>query len=405
MKILVLNAGSSSQKSCLYDLSDPLPLLPPKPLWEAHVDWTHTPGAAEIKVKTASGKILQETLPVSQRPEIIGKILETLWQGETTVIANPNEIAGVGHRVVHGGSMYQQSVLITPEVKSAIAELAAFAPEHNPANLEGIEAIEKVFGNVPQVATFDTAFHTQMPKTAAVYPGPYAWFEKGLRRYGFHGISHQYVSERTSTILQRDLSSLKLVTCHLGNGCSLAAIQDGKSIDTTMGFTPLEGLMMGSRSGSLDPGLVLHLIEHQGYRAEELTKVLNKASGLMGISGISADLRPVIAAMEQGNERAKLAIDLYVHSLIRGIGSMVAVLGGLDALAFTAGVGENAPSIRAVVCEGLQFLGIRLDVERNNQSPVDLDIATPESAVRVVVVHTQEDWAIAKDCWKLIRAT
>lgn len=403
MKILVLNAGSSSQKSCLYDLSGPLPLLPPKPLWEAHVDWTHTPGAAEIKVKTGSGKTLQETLSTGNRPQIIGKILETLWQGETAVIADPSEVAGVGHRVVHGGSIYQQSVLIASKVKSDIAELAVFAPEHNPANLEGIEASEQFFGNIPQVATFDTAFHAQMPKTSAVYPGPYFWFEKGLQRYGFHGISHQYVSERTSTILQRDLSTLKLVTCHLGNGCSLAAIQGGKSIDTTMGFTPLEGLMMGSRSGSLDPGLVLHLIEHQGYSAEELTKVLNKESGLKGISGISADLRPVIAAMEQGNERAKLAIDLYIHSLIRGIGSMVAVLGGLDALVFTAGVGENAPSIRASVCEGLKFLGIQLDAEQNNQSPVDLDIATPESTVRVVVVHTQEDWAIAKDCWQLIQ--
>lgn len=403
MKILVLNAGSSSQKSCLYDLSEPLPLLPPKPVWEAHVDWTHTPGAAEIKVKTISGKTLQETLSTSERPAILRKILETLWQGETAVVADPGEIAGVGHRVVHGGSLYQQSMLITPEVKSAIAELAVFAPEHNPANLEGIEAIEKVFSDIPQVATFDTAFHAQMPKTSAVYPGPYAWFEKGWRHYGFHGISHQYVSERTSTILQRDLGTLKLVTCHLGNGCSLAAIQNGKSIDTTMGFTPLEGLMMGSRSGSLDPGLVLHLIQHEGYSAEELTKILNKESGLKGISGISADLRPVISAMEQGNEQAKLAIDLYIHSLIRGIGSMVAVLGGLDALVFTAGVGENAPSIRAAVCKGLQFLGIQLDEEQNNQSPIDLDIATPESSIRVVVVHTQEDWAIAKDCWQLIQ--
>jgi acetate kinase len=403
VKILVLNAGSSSQKSCLYDLSAPLPLLPPEMIWEAHVDWTHTPGTAEIKVKTASGKAIHETLSNSDRPTILRKILETLWQGETAVVADPGEIAGVGHRVVHGGSSYQQSVLITPAVKSAITELAVFAPEHNPANLEGIEAIEQVFGNVTQVATFDTAFHAQMPKTSAVYPGPYAWFEKGLRRYGFHGISHQYVSERTSTILQRDLDTLKLVTCHLGNGCSLAAIRNGRSIDTTMGFTPLEGLMMGSRSGSLDPGLVLHLIQHEGYSAEELTKVLNKESGLKGISGISADLRPVISAMEQGNEQAKLAIDLYIHSLIRGIGSMVAVLGGLDALVFTAGVGENAPSIRAAVCEGLQFLGIQLDHGLNNRFPVDLDIATPESSVRVVVVHTQEDWAIAKDCWKLIQ--
>jgi acetate kinase len=403
VKILVLNAGSSSQKSCLYELSKPLPLLPPKPIWEAHVDWTHTPGAAEIKVKTASGKALQETLSTSERPAILRKVLETLWQGETAVIADFHEIAGAGHRVVHGGSLYQKSVLITPEVKSAIAELAVFAPEHNPANLEGIEAIEQVFGDIPQAATFDTAFHAQMPKTSAVYPGPYAWFEKGLRRYGFHGISHQYVSERTSTLLRRDLSTLKLVTCHLGNGCSLAAIRNGKSIDTTMGFTPLEGLMMGSRSGSLDPGLLLHLIQHEGYSAEKLTKILSKDSGLKGISGISADLRPVIAAMEQGNEQAKLAIDLYIHSLIRGIGSMVAVLGGLDALVFTAGVGENAPSIRAAVCEGLQFLGIQLDHDLNNRFPVDLDIATPESSVRVIVVHTQEDWAIAKDCWKLIQ--
>jgi acetate kinase len=286
-------------------------------------------------------------------------------------------------------------------VKETIARLAELAPAHNPASLEGIEAIERILGAVAQVAVFDTAFHAQMPEMAAVYPGPYEWLEQGIRRYGFHGISHQYCAARAAEILDRDLKDLRLVTCHLGNGCSLAAIRGGRSVNTTMGFTPLEGLMMGSRSGSIDPGLLLHLLRQPNYSVDRLDRILNQESGLEGISGISSDLREILAAMTQGNARAQLAFDAYVHSLRSHIGAMLASLGGLDALAFTAGIGEHAASVRAAACEAFAFLGLKLDLDKNAQSRADWDIAAPDSTVRVLVIRTQEDWEIARECWKL----
>lgn len=285
-------------------------------------------------------------------------------------------------------------------MKAAIADLAALAPAHNPANLEGIEALEQILGTeVPQIAVFDTAFHTQMPLFAAIYPGPYEWFEQGIRRYGFHGISHQYCAQRAAQILGRELKELRLITCHLGNGCSLAAIRDGHSVDTTMGFTPLDGLMMGSRSGSVDPGILIHLMRQEGYTADKLEQLLNLASGLKGISGVSEDMRQIMAAIAQGNQRAQLALDIYVHRLRSGICAMLASLGGLDALIFTAGVGENSPTIRAAACEAFEFLGLKLDPEKNTRLPDDRDIATADSTLRVLVIHTQEDWAIAQECW------
>jgi acetate kinase len=290
---------------------------------------------------------------------------------------------------------------VTAEVKTAISRLAELAPAHNPANLEGIVAIEQFLGAVPQVAVFDTAFHAQMPEMAAIYPGPYQWFAEGIRRYGFHGISHQYCAARAAEILDRDLNDLRLVTCHLGNGCSLAAIRGGRSVNTTMGFTPLEGLMMGSRSGSIDPGLLLHLLRQPNYNVDRLGRILNQESGLQGISGLSSDLREILAAMAQGNARAQLAFDAYVHSLRCHIGAMVASLGGLDALVFTAGVGEHAAQVRSAACEGFAFLGLKLDQEKNSQSRFDWDIAAPDSTVRVLVIHTEEDWEIARECWKL----
>lgn len=404
MKILVLNAGSSSQKSCLYQLTDSsLPDTPPAPIWEAKVDWTHQQGIAEVKIATAHGTILEEQIATSSRPEVIAHILNSLWSGDTKVIKDSSEINTVGHRVVHGGAAYTQSTLIDASVKSAIADLITLAPAHNPASLEGIEAIESVLPNVRQVAVFDTAFHAQMPEAAALYPGPYEWFEQGIRRYGFHGISHQYCAQRTAQLLGKDLKSLKLITCHLGNGCSLAAISQGHSIDTTMGFTPLDGLMMGSRSGAVDPGILIHLLRQEGHTVDRLDQVLNKASGLKGISGISADMRQVSEAASTGNDRAQLALDMYVHRLRSGIGAMLASLGGLDALVFTAGVGENSSQIRALTCEAFQFLGLNLDLEKNQQHPVDQLISTPESTVQILVVHTQEDWAIAQECWKIVK--
>ncbi len=399
MKILGLNAGSSSQKSCLYQLTvDRLPEQPPDPIWTAHIDWTAVAGNGVLTVK-AKGAKEEIQLESDDRRLGIAKMLDTLVQGETKVLNQLSEIDIVGHRVVHGGTEYFQATPVTKEVKEAIARLSVLAPAHNPAHLEGIEAIEQVLGNVPQVAVFDTAFHSQMPLEAAVYPLPYEWFEKGIRRYGFHGISHKYCAGRTAQILGKPLESLKLITCHLGNGCSLAAIKGGFSVDTTMGFTPLEGLMMGSRSGSIDPAILLHLIAEYDFNPEQLNEMLNQASGLKGVSGLSADLRRILEAIAEGNERAKLAFDIYIHRMRASIGAMVATLGGLDALIFTAGVGENAALVREKACEGFEFLGLKLDKEKNNSSPVDEDIAAPDSGVRVLVVHTEEDWAIAQECW------
>lgn len=408
MKILVLNAGSSSQKSCLYEVKDTLPNEPLEPIWEAAIDWTHHEGTAELKVKNAQGKKVEEEFEADFRTNTIFEMLKTLWSGETQVIEHPSEIDIVGHRVVHGGQEYQQSTFITPEVKEAIARLAVFAPVHNPANLEGIEAIEKSLGNVPQVAVFDTAFHAQLPPAAYTYPGPYEWLEQGIRRYGFHGISHQFCSQRAAQILGRDLAELRLINCHLGNGCSLAAIREGRSIDTTMGFTPLDGLMMGSRSGSVDPGILIHLLRQSECTGEKLDRILNRGSGLLGISGVSGDLRMIMDAIAKGSDRAQLALDIYIHRLRSYIGAMVASLGGLDALIFTAGVGEHSAVVRAAACENLGFLGLKLDVDKNarclrlaSPTPMNEDIAMADSAVRVLVIHTQEDWAIAQECWQL----
>lgn len=399
MKILVLNAGSSSQKSCLYDLGNALPDTPPEPIWEAFVDWTHHQGFAEIKVKTYQGKVLQQEIAATSRPKIITHMLETLWDGDTAVINEPAEVDIIGHRVVHGGSEYRQSTIINTDVKAAIAKLSIFAPVHNPANLEGIAATENVFGNIPQVAVFDTAFHAQLTPAAYTYAIPTRYTAQGIRRYGFHGISHQYCRDRAAQLLNRPIADLRLITCHLGNGCSLAAIRDGHSIDTTMGFTPLEGLVMGSRSGSIDAGILIHLLRQPDMNVEKLDRILNRESGLLGISEISADLRLILQAIAEGNPQAQLAFDVYVHSLRSHIGSMLASLGGLDALVFTAGVGENASAVRAAACEGFEFLGLKLDLEKNKQRALDVDIAAIDSAVRVLVIHTQEDWGIARECW------
>lgn len=400
MNILILNAGSSSQKSGLYRLQDSLPDQPPKPIWEAQIDW-QTPQAATLVVKSESGAEWREDLISMSRAEALSRLLSRLWQGSTQVMQTLQEIDGVGHRVVHGGQTYRESVVVTPMVKAAIADLIPLAPAHNPANLEGIELMEQVLGDVPQVAVFDTAFHSQMPQVAATYPGPYDWFEQGIRRYGFHGISHQYCAQRVADLLGRNLADLRLIICHLGNGCSLSAVQQGHSINTTMGFTPLDGLMMGTRSGAVDPGILIHLMR-QGYSADQLDQLLNQQSGLKGISGISHDWRAIEQAIEQGNPRAKLARDLYIHRIKACLGSLLVDLGGLDALVFTAGIGEHAAFVRSATCEALAFLGLSIDSTQNEHSPVDQDIATPESTVRVWVIHTQEDWAIAQECWRCL---
>ncbi|WP_427161333.1 acetate kinase [Aliinostoc sp. HNIBRCY26] len=404
MKVLVLNAGSSSQKSCLYKIPDDAPLQEaPQPLWEGKINWTQDQGGAEIVVEKSTGEKLRETIAGDSRQTQFAYLLQTLTSGKTQVIGDLSEIDVVGHRVVHGGQSYRHSVIITEEVKKAIADLCNLAPAHNPAALAGIDAIEKSLGNVTQIAVFDTSFHATLPDAAAIYPGPYEWVEQGIRRYGFHGISHQYCSQRAAQILGQDLAALRIISCHLGNGASLAAVANGHSIDTTMGFTPLDGLMMGSRCGSIDPGILIYLLR-RGDSAESLDYALNKASGLRGISGISSDLPAVITAMNQGNKRAQLAWDIYVHRLKAEIGAMLASLAGLDVLIFTAGIGENSAAIRQAVCEGFGFLGLKIDSEKNQNQPVDADIATPDSTVRVLVIHTQEDWAIAQQCWELVKS-
>lgn len=399
MKILVLNAGSSTQKSCLYEINGEIPSSPPAPLWEGKVDWSHRQGVAEIEVEKSTGEKLTEEIATDSQSEVMARLLNTMSAGSTKVINQLSEIDVVGHRVVHGGREYRESVVITQEVKQAIANLAKLAPAHNPVNLAGIEAVEKLLGNLTQVAVFDTAFHRNIPDAAAIYPGPYEWAEQDIIRYGFHGISHQYCAERAAQILGKDLQSLRIITCHLGNGCSLAAIKHGYSVDTTMGFTPVDGLMMGSRCGSIDPGILIYLLQQGKCTVEQLNNVLNKSSGLRGISGVSSDMRQIKTAIDQGNERAQLALDIYIHRLRSYIGAMLASLRGLDVLVFTAGVGENVAEIRQAACEPFEFLGIKIDSSKNTNKPVDQDIATADSTVRVLVIHTQEDWQIARECY------
>ncbi len=392
MRVLVLNGGSSSLKGSLWDLGDGSPpsKAPPR-LWEARVDWGRNPGFADIRV-TASGKVDERRIPAASPEDAFGPVLDTL----------PGGVDRAGHRIVHGGPKYRESTLVTKEVRDGIAKLAEFAPQHNAIEVAVIDAVTKKLGaNVPQLAVFDTAFHASLPDFAAVYPGPIEWLEHGIRRYGFHGISYQYTSRRAAEILHRDLGSLCLIGCHLGNGCSVAAIEAGRSVDTTMGFTPLEGLMMGTRSGSIDPGILIYLVRHRGLDAADLDRILNKESGLKGVSGISADMREILKASESGNERAKLAFDIFVHRLCREIGGMMASLGGTDVLMFTGGIGENSAEVREYVCRRFEYLGVKIDLDKNGASPVDVDIALPDSSFRVLVVATDEDWEIARECSRL----
>jgi len=403
MNILVLNSGSSSLKSCLYAFADALPDSPPAPLCKGKIEWQGT--RAKLSLRSGAGAEQTEEVESLGRAEATRRLLEALGSGSRGKAKNKPEIAAAGHRIVNGGADYVLPVQINAAVKAAIAKTAVFAPLHNRVELEGIRLVQEVFGALPQIAVFDTAFHRGMPDSAAIYPGPYEWAERGIRRYGFHGINHQYCAERTAQLLGKPAGELRMVSCHLGNGCSLAAIKDGHSLDTTMGFTPLEGLVMGTRSGSVDPGILTFLMREQELSGEQLDDLLNKKSGLLGISGVSADMREVVSAMRRGHARAKLAFDIFVHRLCAGIGAMTAALGGLEALVFTAGIGENSPEVRAAACASLKFLGVELDEAKNARSRGDSEISTKESGVRVLVVEAQEDWAIAKECWSLLRRT
>ena len=409
MKVLVLNSGSSSQKSCLYEIGDALPPDPPDCLWEGKIEWVDE--KALYSIKNLRGASRKEAIPAGSRAAAIQRLLKSLWSGPTQAVTRPSEIDVAGHRVVHGGPLHFEPAFVTPEVKAAIEGVSAFAPLHNHAELEGMQMVTKILGPVPQVAVFDTGFHRSMPLAAKTYPGPYEWFERGILRYGFHGTNHEYCAQRAAQLLGQDLGALKLVTCHLGNGCSLTAIREGRSVDTTMGFTPLEGLMMGTRSGSIDPSIVTYLMRRDQLSGTQVDEILNHQSGLLGISGTSSDMRQILAAAKDPSEpakreRAQLALDMYVHRLRLGIGAMIAALGGIDALVFTAGVGENSPELRAAVCDGFAFLGLRLDREKNAQplANLDRDLSAPDAAVRVFAIRAQEDWMIARQCWNLVRS-
>src|SRR5436190_14747749 len=362
MRALALNAGSSSLKAALYELETLPPLAePPAPVQREEVD--AEPG------EPAGGTVR--------------RVLERVG-GAVDV---------VGHRVVHGGEHFREPTRVTEEVRAQIGELSASAPLHNAAALEGVEAAEAALGpGVPQVAVFDTAFHASLAPAAYAYAGPYEWLDAGLRRFGFHGINHEYVAHRAARLLDRELSDLRLITCHLASGCSLAAVRGGVSVDTTMGFTPMEGLPMATRSGSVDPGLLLHLLRSSGASPDALDDLLNRRSGLAGLAGCAGDLRDVLAARERGEPRARLAFDVYVHRLRRGIGAMLPALGGLDAIVFTGGVGEHAPAVRTAALEPFAFLGIELDAGRNAASRPDADVASPRSKVPVLVVAAREAW-------------
>lgn len=399
MNVLVLNSGSSSQKSALYQIAKTLPSEAPEPAWKAEIEWSEN--SAMLRIRTSRGTSREESVSSTDRRSAIEHMLQSLWDGRDGVLQSAASIDVVGHRIVHGGHRLNEATIVTPEGKRVIASVAAFAPLHNRAELEGIEIIERLIGTVQQVAVFDTGFHRTLTPTACTYPGPYEWLERGIRRYGFHGINHQYCVHRAAQLLGLDLGSLKIVSCHLGNGCSLAAIAAGRSVDTTMGFTPLDGLMMGTRSGSVDPGILTYLMREESLTGTQLDEMLNKKSGLLGISGVSSDMREIQAAIRQGNQRAKLAFDMFVHRLQQGIAAMAASLKGLNVLVFTAGIGEHAPEIRSATCEGLAFLGIQLDAKKNAASSEDEELSTTDSDVKVLVIRAQEDWEIAKACVSL----
>jgi acetate kinase len=402
MNILILNAGSSSLKCELFDTSGAI--VNQSSLWKAQADWKELPGPASLRIESRKQSETRTEVQVHSLEQTVEHLLAGLVEGAHRVLDRFDEIAVTGHRVVHGGDRFRETTRLTSQVRNGIRELAPFAPLHNPLALSAIEAAEHVLGpNSEQIAVFDTSFHSTLPPESYIYPGPRAWLDKGLRRYGFHGISHQYVSQRASTLLGNvvDPKQLRLITCHLGNGCSLCAIKGGLSVETTMGFTPIEGLMMGSRSGTLDPGLLIYLLRHDGVTVDRLDNILNHESGLKGLSGVSSDMRQVSAAAESGDKNARQALDVYVYRLAYFISALLPALGGLDALVFAGGIGENSKLIREQTCRRLGFLGIALDPELNMQPASDRIISTAESAVKVAVVCTQENLQIARECLAL----
>ena len=397
MKILVLNNGSSSVKYKLIDSETK------EVLAEGGVEKIGLPDSF-LKFKLPDGTKETVTVSMPDHKEAIRQVFKVLTDPEKGVIKDVSEIGAVGHRVVHGMEYFNKSVIITPEVIEKVKECYPVAPLHNPANITGIEAVQALLPEVKQVAVFDTAFHQTMPAKAYMYALPYEDYEKyGIRRYGFHGTSHRYVSRRACEFLGVPYEKQRIITCHIGNGGSITAIRDGKSVDTSMGLTPTEGLMMGTRVGDIDPGALVYLMQRQGIGAEELQKVINKESGVLGVSGISNDMRDIEAGIEAGNERAKLAMDMYEYRILKYIGAYAAVLDGVDIIVFTGGVGENQTGTREYLMKHLDYLGITFDAEANKIRGQEVKISGPDSKVAVVVIPTDEELMIAEDTAELVK--
>jgi acetate kinase len=410
MHILVINAGSSSLKLSLFSAdaagaagsdsgnANSCDANSCELIWKAQIDGH----AKESKLtQEVIGGAKHETVIDAGDDSVIA-LIESIWSGKDAILSTASDIQAVGHRVVHGGPKYASSVRIDDTVLADLRQYVDLAPVHESANIEAIELAMRSLKHAIHVAVFDTAFHHNMPLTSTVYAGPYAWFEQlGIHRYGFHGISHQYCAQKVIELMPQPSAS-RIITCHLGSGGSLCASLDGKSVMTTMGFTPLEGLVMRTRSGSIDPGLILHLLHKNIYSVEKLSTVLNEESGLLGLSGLSGDMREIEGEAASGNQRAKLAFDLYEQSLAASISSLVPVLGGLDALAFTGGIGENSAQVRSATCKRLRFLDLELDSESNNCRENDRSISSAKSKVATFVISAREDLAIAKECWQVI---
>ena len=397
MKILVLNCGSSSVKYKLIDTDNASTMA------EGGVEKIGLPDGF-LKYKLADGSKVVTELGLIDHKQAVEAILKNLTSPETGCIKSFSEIDAVGHRVVHGAEKFSKSVLITDEVIRQVKDCYDLAPLHNPANITGIEAITSLMPGVPQVGVFDTAFHQTMPAKSYMYPLPYKYYlEDGVRRYGFHGTSHRYVSARAAEFLGRDINNLKMVTCHIGNGGSITAVLNGKSVDTSMGLTPTEGLMMGTRVGDVDPGVITFLMEKHNLNAKEVQTLINKESGVLGVSGISNDMREIEAADNAGDPRAHLALEIYEQRIIKYVGAYAAEMGGLDVIVFTGGVGENQTGVRKNVCAPLGFMGVELNEELNAKTRgTETLISTPASKVAVVVIPTDEELMIARDTREIV---
>lgn len=393
MKILVLNCGSSSVKYKLYDMDGE------KVLAKGGVERVGIDGSF-LKFKDNNGESVVIEKPLPEHTVAVELILSTLMDPKYGAIKSFDEIDAVGHRMVHGGEAFKESTLITDEVIKTVSELSDLAPLHNPANLKGVAAITKLLPKVPQVAVFDTAFLSSMEPYAYIYPIPYRYYrDYKVRRYGFHGTSHRYVSKRAAEFLGLDYNNSKIITCHIGNGASVTAVKNGKAIDTTMGLTPLEGLMMGSRSGDVDPGALIYMMEKENLSVEDFSAILNKKSGVKGVmESDSGDMRDVEDAMEKGDERAILTMQMYNHRIKKYVGAFLAELNGADAIVFTGGVGENQAVTREYVCENMEYVGIKFDSELNAKVRAkEVVLSTPDSKVKVAIIPTDEELLIARD--------